>query len=355
LAGKQKKKEKDMSFKDNIRKILFVTMWCLSGAGILVLLIAAINNRNNKACKGYKIVISGNNNQVFLNHKIIANIITDNNAEKLEGKPISTFDLKNTEDKLKQNVWVRNAELFFDNNEVLQINITEKQPVARVFTVGSNTFYIDSGGSQLPVAMGQPVKLPVFTNYPSEKIKAHGTDSSLLLDIKTLGSFILQDSFWMAQIDQIYITPSRTFEMIPVVGNQTIEFGDGSDYKAKFTRLFFFYKEVLSKTGFNKYSKINVQYQGQIIGTRKGGEMVKSDSLKFIKDVRLLIQSAQHIQDDTVKQQNIKPLENNSLREQISGDDELNDHEGDSSAPKKPLTRQRVKIKAHLPKDPGKK
>src|SRR5579863_4516442 len=145
-----------MSFKNNIRKILFVTIWCVAGAGMLVLLIAAINKRNSKACKGYKIVINGNNKQIFLNNKTIENIITDSNTKKLEGKPISTFDLRNTEDKLKQNVWVKSAELFFDNNEVLRINITEREPVVRVFTIAGNTFYMDSSGTQLPVPAGLP-------------------------------------------------------------------------------------------------------------------------------------------------------------------------------------------------------
>jgi cell division protein FtsQ len=136
--------------------------------------------------------------------------------------------------------------------------------------------------------------------------------------------------------------------MIPVVGNQVIEFGDGNDYKAKFRRLFIFYKDVLSKTGFNKYSKINVQFKGQIIGTKKGGEMIKSDSLKFIKSVQQLIQYAQQIQADTAKQ-NIKPLENNSPQEQINGDEEFSKTEKDGSEFKKSLPSQTTKPKAGLP------
>jgi cell division protein FtsQ len=56
----------------------------------------------------------------------------------------------------------------------------------------------------------------------------------------------------MAQISQIDITPSKEFEMIPTVGNHIIEFGDGTDYDAKFKKLFIFYKQVLAKTGMDK-------------------------------------------------------------------------------------------------------
>ncbi len=308
-------------------------MWCIAGTGMLVLLIAAINNRNNKTCKGYKININGTNKRSFINNKVIENIITDSGRQKPEGKTISTFNLKSTESKLKRNVWIENAELFFDNNEILRVSITEREPVARIFTVAGNSFYIDSSGIRLPIPARLPVKLPVFTSYPNDQIKTHGADSALLEDIKRLSWFILKDSFWMAQINQVDITADRTFEMIPVIGNHVIEFGDGSDYKAKFARLFIFYKDVLSKTGFNKYSKIDVEYKGQVVGTKKGGEVSKGDSLKFIKEVQQLIRSAQQLQSDTVRQQAIKPLEGNAPLE-MSGDEETARTNGDSSSKK---------------------
>jgi cell division protein FtsQ len=73
----------------------------------------------------------------------------------------------------------------------------------------------------------------------------------------------------MAQISQIDITPSKEFEMVPTVGNHLIEFGDGDDYEAKFKRLFVFYKQVLAKTGMEKYEIIKVQYDKQVIGVKK--------------------------------------------------------------------------------------
>ncbi len=71
--------------------------------------------------------------------------------------------------------------------------------------------------------------------------------------------------------------------MIPLIGNQVIEFGDGNDYVEKFRRLFIFYKEVC-KTGFEKYSRIDVQYAGQVIGTRRGGPVSKNDSLQAMRN-----------------------------------------------------------------------
>ena len=129
----------------------------------------------------------------------------------------------------------------------------------------------------------------------------HGTDSLLTVQIRKLGMFIQKDSFWRAQIAQVDITPEKNFEMIPVVGNHIIVLGDGNDYEKKFHRLFVFYKEVLSKTGFDRYSRINIAFDGQVIGTRKAGSVTKADSLQGIKNIQQLIRSAQRMQADTAE------------------------------------------------------
>jgi cell division protein FtsQ len=305
-----------MTIKKNISKLFFVTIWCLVGAGLLVLLGAAINNRNGKACKGYKIEISATPTRSFIDKKEIADLLTAAGAGQLQGRPILSFDLRRLESALEKNVWIRDAQLFFDNNEILRVNVTERDPVARVFTVDGNSWFIDSAGVQLPVSARLTAKLPVFTGYPSPKIRFQGRDSALTDQMRKLSGFIRKDPFWMAQIAQVDITSGRTFEMVPVIGNHLIEFGDGNDYEQKFHRLFVFYKEVLSRTGFDKYSRVDVQYAGQVIGTKKGGEGTRPDSLQGIRNIQQLIRSAQQMPSDTSMRQNIRPLERNTLTEQ---------------------------------------
>jgi len=292
-----------------------ILVWCVTGGGALALLIAAINMKNTKTCKHYKIEINEKGRPLFIDQKLVLNILTTNGAEKIVGKELVTFDLRKIEDKLKKNPWIKDAQLFFDNNQTLRVNISERVPVARIFTTGGNTFYIDSSCAQLPLAGNISLRLPVFTNFPREKIRMSGPDSALSCQIKNLSIYINNHRFWMSDIEQLNITPDKKFEIVPLIGNHTIEFGDGNDYEKKFHRLFIFYKDVLSQTGFDRYAKVDVQYSGQVIGTKKGGAISKSDSLQAIRNVLSLIKSARQLQEDTVKQ-NIKPLEHNTVTEQ---------------------------------------
>ncbi|HET9278217.1 MAG TPA: hypothetical protein VFN95_08510, partial [Flavitalea sp.] len=69
------------------------------------------------------------------------------------------------------------------------------------------------------------------------------------------------------------------------------EFGDGSNCEQKFDRLFLFYRQVLSKTGMEKYARINVKYEKQVIGVRNT-YLSKMDSIKFVKNIAYLIASS---------------------------------------------------------------
>lgn len=255
-----------MKKKRSIRKPIVVTFWLVIAAGTMVLLVAAMKAQNNKTCQGQAIRIKGKADAWFLDKRDISNLLMSQGS--IKGRPVKSFDLRRMENQLKSNVWVKDAELFFDNSRVLQVRVEERVPVARIFTVTGNSFYIDSSGERLPLSDKFSARLPVVTSFPSEKDKLTGADSAMMRDIINISNYLLHDEFWMAQVSQIDIQPDRTFDMIPVVGNHIIEFGDGTDYEKKFKRLLLFYQQVLSKTGMDVYQKLNVRFARQVIGVK---------------------------------------------------------------------------------------
>jgi cell division protein FtsQ len=337
-AGNQTNEEEGkMSIKGKIKQIAFAVCWCLVGAGAIVLLLAAINRKNSRRCSRCRIEINQGGGQLFLDQKDVLNLLTSNGKEKLTGRTIMSYDLRGMEDLLRKNVWVRDAQLFFDNNEVLRIRVTERLPVARVFANTGLSFYVDSSGGRLPLSEKASIKLPVFTNYPALKPVLRGGDSALLFGTRDLATFLLANPFWMAEIEQINVTGNRSFQMVPVIGNHVIEFGDATECALKFHKLYLFYREVLSRTGFDRYATIDLRFSGQVIGTKKGNYVSRADSLQAIRNIQQLIRSGTEIQADTVKQQEIKPLEHNTITEQTLSNYDLVPGEEDSAAvrPKK--------------------
>ncbi|HNA96295.1 MAG TPA: cell division protein FtsQ/DivIB [Chitinophagaceae bacterium] len=292
-----------MGAKQTIRKILFISLWLCIGGGMLTLLLAAINNKKKGLCKGYSISIKGGDKNRFIDEKDIEKLMLKNAGGTIKGQPVETVNLNKLEQELRKNVWVSRAELYFDNQDYLHVAVIEKEPVARVFTPDGNSFYIDSTANRLPLSDKLSARVPVFTGF-TNAAKLAKADSAILDGIKTVAIFILQDDFWMAQVAQIELTETGNMEMVPVVGNHLIKLGTAENIDQKFRRLMIFYQQILSKTGFEKYKVIDVQYEGQVV-VSKFAQDAKIDSVQLKKNVEKILQEAKQAQVDNVE----KPIE----------------------------------------------
>ncbi len=287
-----------MNAKTTIRKVLFVALWVCIGGGMFVLLMAAITKKKRGHCSDYTIVLKGASGNYFINEKDVQQLLMKATKSSIKGQPVASFNLSQLEQTLEHNTWINDAELYFDNQDVLHVTVTEKEPVARIFTVAGSSFYIDNLGRKMPLSDKLSARVPVFTGFPEKKILT-AADSVLLNEVRTTANFIVNDPFWMAQVAQIDITAERTFEMTPVVGNHTVKLGSGEDMDKKFHRLMVFYRQVLSKTGFDKYKMIDVQYKGQVVVAKQVGD-VKVDVVQLRKNVEKLLQQSIEAENDTV-------------------------------------------------------
>ncbi len=286
-----------------IRKILFVAVWIAIGGLMFTLLLAAMSKKNRGNCRDYVISLNGDENNMFMNREDVTVLLEELMNGPVKGQPITSFKLRELEQKLEQNSWINNAELYFDNRDVLHVSVSEKIPVARVFTVSGQSFYVDNLSNRFPLSEKRSARVPVFTGFPQKK-QLNTKDSLLLKEIAATANHIINDPFWNAQVSQIDILPDRTFEMIPVVGDHRVKLGTGENIASKFRRLYVFYQQVLKNTGLNAYKTIDVQYRGQVIASQLSSQG-KVDSIQLRKNVEKLLRQAREANQDTVSR--IKP------------------------------------------------
>lgn len=261
-----------------IWKLVVLSGWIILGVGLITLFVAAMQGRSDKPCRDVSIAIKGGDQHPFINKKDITLELEPKGIDYLRGRSVKEFNLKNMEDRLELNPWVRNAELYFDNNHVLRVSVEVNMPIARIFTEKGNSFYIDSSLDNLPLSERYSPRLPVFTGFPAEKVRPKSKDSVLINDIRNIAGYLNSHPFWMAQIDQIDITPERKFEMVPKVGDHIIVFGNGEDVEQRFHKLEVFYRQVMSKSGWNEYSTLDIQYRDQVVATKRNYTYHKSDT-----------------------------------------------------------------------------
>ncbi len=255
----------------HIGRIVVTCLWLVAGAGVIALLIAAANSRNEKLCKGYEIRIDGKlkSGGSLTEEEVLQTLNSNNKKLSLKGKRITSFNLHRLETKLRQHVWIKDAELYFDNNGILKIKIKERVPIAKINSTIGEGFYIDSSCHRLPINNNKFIKLPVFSGYPNSTKKVMSeSDKKLVRQIKELSEFLLKDTFWLERVSVIQITHQREFELMPVSANHIIELGTVENKEKKFNNLKIFYHQVLAKTGPDKYKRIKLQYDKQVVGVK---------------------------------------------------------------------------------------
>ena len=305
------------SKKYTFKKFLAIAVWIILCSGTVVLLVAAITKKNSEEIEGIEINIAGVKNNYFIDQKDVLKILVKANGKSLEKAVAGSLDLAEMENALQKDQWIKRAELFFDNKNVLQVKIIEREPVARIFTAAGSSFYLDSSLTRLPLSDKFSPRLPIFTNFPTEVLVLTKQDSLLLKGVKLLGEYIDADPFWMAQIDQVDITPERTFELVPKLGNQVIRFGTAAHYKEKFNKLLAFYKQVQTKTGWNKYSILDLQFKNQVVAVKRDAREIKMDSLSTIQIMKDIIIEAQKRTNDTTNVQ-LPELKDDNSKVKIS-------------------------------------
>lgn len=256
----------------NWKKIIWNSCWIVFSIGLIVLFGASIQQKSKKKCSAIKIEITGAEKHLFIDEKDVMDLLLANGP--IQGVFIHSLPLRKMETDVEQNKWVKNAEMFFDNNQVLQIQIEERQPVARIFQTDGGSFYLDTAAVMLPLSNKISARVPAFTGFAKESNR----DTVLIQQVIDLATFIGSDSFFSAQISQIDIRPDKKFEMVPLIGDHMIVFGDASDLANKFKKLHAFYQSAWLINGMNTYETLDLQYKNQLVAIKKGTAKAEADS-----------------------------------------------------------------------------
>lgn len=148
-----------------------------------------------------------------------------------------------------------------DYKGILALRIKHRNPVLRVVPGSGMAYYLDRDGQKLPVSIHYSANVLTVTGA----IKEEFAKEQLLPFVK----YMEGDDFWQAQIEQAHISEKGELLLSPLVGNHLVEFGNLEDYEEKLRNLKAFYKQVLADKSWNKYGRISLKFENQIIAKRK--------------------------------------------------------------------------------------
>lgn len=243
----------------NWKKIFTVTFSVIIGI-YLLLAVTAFNHpiERDMVCRDVQIAIEGSSTGGFLTPADVRRMLTEQHLLPV-GQRLSDVNLRAIEERLSSQELIDCAEAYKTQNGLVKISIKERVPVMRVMA-NRQDYYVDRDGKAL-----------ANTGYVCNLVIATGNISPAYATrvLAPIGRIIMADDFWRNQIEQINVLPDSTIEMVPRVGEHIIYIGRPIGVTKKLERLRKFYRYGLSQAGWNKYSRISVEFNNQIVCKRR--------------------------------------------------------------------------------------
>ena len=265
-----------------MKKIIFISLWAIAIIAIIGLLIFANKLFENRKCDNLNITIEyGTGDRLaeeFITYEDIQEFVNQR-FNKIKGNKVKEINIEKIEKTIEKMAYIRKVDCTMDINGDVNLNIKQRRPILRIINNRGDNYYIDETGTILPGRVGYSSRVVTANGYVSDSLFDKENTCLMkndsLLHRTTLGKLfklaytIDRDTFLRQEIVQIYVNEKHEFEMIPLVGDHTILFGDAVQIKDKFWRLEQFYKNGIRLGGWDKYKTINLKYQNQIVCTKK--------------------------------------------------------------------------------------
>ncbi|MCX6287491.1 MAG: hypothetical protein NTY96_10280 [Bacteroidetes bacterium] len=259
-------------------KIAYVSLWVLLVAGACVLVGFTSFEQYYRPCHRIYITMDYGQADKLVTKEDIDSLIRRSTG-KISGKPMGWVNIRHIETSITSQAYVEKAHIYESLDGNIFVDVKQREPILRIINSKYETFYVDGSGRLLPPNPFFPARVLVANGNISHSYITNrnfrietpmmddtlGPADTLMLDLYKLALYINRDKFLKAEIDQIFVTPSKEFELVPKIGNHLIMLGRADNLDEKFKKLLAFYKQGLNIMGWNKYNYINVKYRNQVV------------------------------------------------------------------------------------------
>ncbi len=237
------------------------------------LLSFSLKRFNEKPLDNISVKMSDKSPVYFVDEKDIKTIVDRYNTTKKVGD----IDIPSLEKKLNELPAVDSANVYLSLDGKLHLDILQRVPVFRLNN-GGKGFYVDKDGTEFPISK----------NYSHPCMLVSGdVKKKEYLKLVELIDKIDKDSFCKNYFAGI-TKENGNFNLITNEGLYKVELGDLNNIEFKIKGFKTFVEKYLVNQNPEKYSKISVKYDNQIVTTLNNGYKPEEDSLAIEKPKEIL-------------------------------------------------------------------
>ncbi len=240
----------------NWKKAMLIFADVLLGV-YLVMAVTAFNRPEDisRTCRQLRISIKGEGMEGFLTTADVERMLKADHLDP-RGLALGEINTRLMEEHLQAKDLIEDVQCYTTQDGSVCINISQRIPVVRVMAHNGDNYYVDSNGRTMP-----------RSTYSCDLIVATGyvTPDYANKRLTPMANLILSDRFWRSQVVQLNVLRDGSVELIPRVGDHVVYLGQPVGLPRKLERLRKFYVYGLSQAGWNRYSRISVEFDNQII------------------------------------------------------------------------------------------
>jgi cell division protein FtsQ len=248
-----------------VKNILRIAGWLL----LIFVLVAglAFSSRETAGISCSEIIVRyTGKSPVRLNRKDLIRMVQS--ADHLiKGKKLVNIDTEKIESVVAKNKAILKADAYKvtvrDSTGLrgaLVLKVKHRTPVIRIISP-NGSYFVDREGIRIPTSSEYTADVPVVTgNIGTEMARD---------ELLPFVGYIQKERFWRTQIKQIQVTGEGELVLSTLVGNHLIEFGTTKNMEQKFRNLRAFYEQVLAEGNWNKYSRIILKFDNQVIAKKR--------------------------------------------------------------------------------------
>lgn len=242
--------------------IIFFTTLVLGYIGFSLWYFSGREKEN--VCRKLEIVLDENAGKQLITEQEVARILEENDLNPI-GKTIKHIRTESIEEILHKNPMVKVAECYKTPSGIVNIRISQRCPKLRV--VGFGSYYIDEDRKPMPVSANCAAYVPVVSGRVTVSMA-----TGKMFDFVT---YLENNPFWNAQIEQIYVRDDLKIELVPRVGDAIIMLGTLDNFESKLGKLHKLYAKGFNIIGWNKYKVIDLEYKDQVVCSKENFQAAK--------------------------------------------------------------------------------
>ncbi len=225
---------------------------------ILVVFLFAFSAYKNKGrtVKDISVHFTSEEN-LFITHEAVNKLLIQN-EDSVSTVPKDILDLNELELTLNSNPMIKAAQVYLTVNGEVRADVEQRKPIARVNTNAS--YYIDTDGLFMPLSENRSARVPLVTG---------NIVKNDLANVYRIARKVNTDDFLRKHVVEIIQHPDKGISLKMRALDFEIYVGQLDHLDLKINNLKAFYQKAKKDKTLLDYSKVNLQFDNQVVCTKK--------------------------------------------------------------------------------------